>query len=42
MKGKGNPIKGSQCSMKGSTVGLGTGTGRVGMILTKQPKKGKK
>jgi len=38
---KGNPIKGSQCSTKGPTLGVGTGTGRAAAILTKV-KKGKK
>jgi|GEM_PF-5210646 len=33
---KGNPIKGSECSPKGKTVGLGTGRGRA---LVAQSKK---
>jgi hypothetical protein len=36
---RGNPIKGSECSPKGKTVGIGTGTGRAAVAVTK--KKGK-
>jgi len=38
---KGNPIKGSQCSPKGKTVGIGTGQGRAPVAFGSKKKKGK-